>query len=289
VNADGLQRMKITPEAAGDGLRLSRMAKWNQTPEDWAFLLQHGSGLGFQTDDGLLVASMLTLPVGPRHGWISMVLTDPEWRRKGLARDLMQEGMANLEEQGLVPTLDATPAGEQVYRAIGFTGETELARWIVTPGHDGMVEGFAESSGIRPVEGADLERLAAWDTIHSGCERGAMLQYLFSSRSDLAFMEVAVDGALAGFIMGRAGDRRTQLGPLVAVNSETAVRLFAAALAEEGGPVYVDAFDERQPLLAADAAFKWSCERTFKRMVLGNDPLPGNPPDLYLAAGPELG
>jgi hypothetical protein len=89
--------------------------------------------------------------------------------------------------------------------------------------------------------------------------------------------------------MGREGDRRAQLGPLVAADEAVARDLLRAALASAEGPVYVDAFSRNLNALQVLPAVRWSLERGFTRMRRGEAPLPGAANALFLAAGPELG
>lgn len=285
---DGLELIEIPPGRAADGLRLSRLTGWNQTLRDWEFLLSEGTGMGFQTSEGSFVASMVALPLGPRHGWISMVLTDPDWRRRGLAKHLMARGIGILEERGLIPTLDATPAGETVYRGIGFTGETQLARWKVTPDTAPQDPVSVSGATIREIDEDDLPSLATWDLDHSGCDRAAILRFLQANRPDLALMAETSDGAPLGYIMGRSGDRLPQIGPLVAARPETARLLLNAAAARTGGAFYVDAFDKSQPALASALQATWSRERGFTRLMKATGNSPENPDTVTLAAGPEL-
>jgi GNAT superfamily N-acetyltransferase len=288
-NAQPLELQDMTVEQADDGLRLSQLAGWNQTREDWAFLLLEGKGTGFRTADGLWVATMVTLPVGPKHGWISMVLTDPDYRRRGLAGCLMIVGIERLEQSGLVPALDATPEGEKVYRSLGFTTATGLGRWLVEPKKPVSPGTSTVDKGIRLVKMDDLEALEAWDREQSGCERKEILRYLHSSRPDLAILAENSDGKIHGYIMGRDGERATQLGPLVATNPNTARQLLKVALRQAGGPVYVDAFSANQQLLKIGSGATWTLERSFTRMIPGDIGAPGNASSLFLAAGPELG
>ena len=280
----GLQCLEMTSGEAQDGLRLSRLANWNQTRTDWEFMLRFGMGAGFRTEEGVWVSSMIALPMGPTFGWISMVLTDPDWRRRGLARHLMGVGINRLQERGLVPALDATPDGEKVYRALGFEARVAMGRWKVEDVGD-----RPGSTGIRPMQEGDAGRVGEWDAARSGCRREAILRYLRTARPDLAFLAEGSDGGISGYVMGRSGDRCTQLGPLVADNPEVAGQLLGSALAAAGQPVYVDAFTAQQPVLAEAVGGTWSLERPFNRMVLGDVPGPGREACLFLAAGPELG
>ena len=49
-----------------------------------------------------------------------MVLVAGAYRRRGLGTRLMHRCIEDLTAAGVVPVLDATPAGRTVYRALGF-------------------------------------------------------------------------------------------------------------------------------------------------------------------------
>lgn len=285
---EGLQPCKLTTGHAMAGLRLSRLANWNQTLPDWECLLKAGNGFGFQTGDGLLVASMIALPLGPRHGWISMVLTDPDWRRRGLANQLMTTGTAFLESRGLIPTLDATPAGEKVYRAIGFSGDTGLARWMVSPDHSQPACIPPPGLTIRRMLEPDLDQVSAWDHGQTGCDRAPILRCLRENLPDLAHLIEDAKSTVQGYVMGRPGEHLPQIGPLVAGDSRLAVLLLKTAASRVDGPFYVDAFDRTQSALQSGLKGSWSRERGFKRLLKGASVSPENPKTVFLAAGPEL-
>lgn len=288
-SSTNLQLCKLQPVDAPHGLRLSRIAHWNQTLADWEFLLQEGTGFGFRTGDGIWVATLVALPLGNNIGWLSMVLVDPEWRRQGLASRLMQEGIRWLQERGLRPVLDATPEGETVYRNLGFSGQENLARWLLTPGTGEVPHDIEGDSNIRLVGKPDIGQLARWDKNLAGFDRKAVMEHLHETKPDVAFLAENTKGDLSGYIMGREGERATHLGPLVAEDPATARQLISAAVRAVDSPLYVDAFSINQPILAAGLGVHWSKERTFRRMAFGDAPLPGDPRMHYLAAGPELG
>src|SRR5260370_16942239 len=59
-----------------------------------------------------------------------MVLVAPDYRRRGLATRLMQQAMCELAAAKLVPILDATPDGREVYRRLGFEDSWGFQRLI---------------------------------------------------------------------------------------------------------------------------------------------------------------
>jgi GNAT superfamily N-acetyltransferase len=62
-----------------------------------------------------------------RQGLIVNVFTEPEWRRRGLARLLMEEILAWSREKGLESlTLHASDDGRALYQQLGFIATDEM-------------------------------------------------------------------------------------------------------------------------------------------------------------------
>jgi GNAT superfamily N-acetyltransferase len=104
--------------------------------------LADGSFVAFVADDpeeGLaacgvgMVASRLPGPgnLSGRYGYIQSMATDPEHRRKGLARGILDALLAWFAAEGVdAVDLHASVEGEPLYRSKGFTeGETLELRW----------------------------------------------------------------------------------------------------------------------------------------------------------------
>ena len=78
-------------------------------------------------------ATGATLPLGHEFGWISMIIVTAGARHRGIAAQLVLHGIEDLAAQGLVPGLDATPAGREVYARLGFRDTWPITR-LVRPG-----------------------------------------------------------------------------------------------------------------------------------------------------------
>ena len=96
-------------------------------------------------------------------------------------------------------------------------------------------------------------------------------------------------GRLRGFVLGRDGREAHQIGPLLADDDATAMALLHDALATLSGAVYVDLLDRRRQLLPWLEWQGFALQRPFTRMVHGVATAPGDPTQIVLAAGPELG
>jgi hypothetical protein len=80
--------------------------------------------------DRLAVAGAWSLVEGGDCG-IFAVATVPQWRRRGLARALMQSVLADAHRQGArTATLQSTPMGEPLYTSLGFEPVGRYEEWV---------------------------------------------------------------------------------------------------------------------------------------------------------------
>src|SRR5262249_55175235 len=140
---EALVAAALTPADVPGALALSSKVGWNQTTDDWRVFIAHGRTIGLFDDDEGLIATAAALSYDNGFGYISMVIVDPAWRRRGLARRLMGECIDALRAQGRASLLDATPAGALVYRGLGFVELATMERW---EGEGGVVAHVASAA-----------------------------------------------------------------------------------------------------------------------------------------------
>jgi GNAT superfamily N-acetyltransferase len=86
--------------------------------------------------DGQAVVTAYTHRNGTDCG-VYAVGTLPGWRRRGLARALVEHILADAHEAGLrTATLQSTPMGLPLYRALGFRAIGRYEEWLHTPAAD---------------------------------------------------------------------------------------------------------------------------------------------------------
>jgi ribosomal protein S18 acetylase RimI-like enzyme len=269
-----------TPLAQRDvprALALSNKVGWNQTAEDWRLFIAHGRTIGlFDTDEGL-VATAAALPYHNSFGYISMVIVEPAWRRRGLARRLMGECIETLRGMERAALLDATPAGALVYRGLGFVELATMERW---EGEGGTARVASAASRMAP---GDLHKLIEADALAFGSQRRFLLEDFLARPGTIAW---TCDG---GYVVMRNGHRATQIGPLIAPSTEAARVLLATAVANARGRVFLDLFTTWPDLAALLEASGFKRQRPYMRMALDRATLPGNLQRLAIAAGPEFG
>jgi len=280
-------KSSLTPPEFADADALVREARWNQTTADWRVFVTHGHLYTAQTGTGRVVATTATLPFGGRFAWISMVLVTGEYRRRGLATQLLRLAMADLAVDRLVPVLDATPDGSPVYRKLGFQdcwGFQRLVQQERRPAPPVMTSDVT----IRSITDADWQALCAYDAAAFGAERSAVLNGL-RGRLPPAELIAKRDGQIVGFSLGRDGGLASQIGPLIADDDAIACALAARALDAIDGRVFIDLADAKTGLRSFLDSCGFAVARPFTRMAFGSSARFDDAARTFAVAGPEYG
>lgn len=264
----------LLPSDMIGAIGLTGTAGWNQLPSDWERLLAIApQGCFALESDGRLAATTTVVCYGNELAWIGMVLTFPEFRRRGFAQLLIERALEFIERRGIATTkLDATEAGINLYRKYGFVEECEIERWQRDPA---PMEG-AEVSSYRP----DL----LFDRQRFGADRSVLL----SSLAELGAATVPEEG----YAMGRPGSLAAYFGPCVTNSPISARKLLRWFLnGHRQGPVFWDLLPANKEAVRIAQEFGFSPVRRLVRMVLSRNSTgsSSNHSDIYAIAGFELG
>ena len=283
------QESPLRDSELADAEALVCEAGWNQVAADWRIFLDLGTVYAVRNGAGRVVATAATLPHGGRFAWISMVLVTAEYRRQGLARRLLNRCVADLTRNGLVPVLDATPAGRSIYTALGFADTWGMHR-LACRGWQGRDAAVAtdDAGVIRAIADDDWPALCRYDAAAFGADRRGVLDRL-RGRMPGAELIAHRGDRVVGFLLGRNGRSATQLGPLVANDDAIALALLHGGLAATQGPIYIDLADAKIRLRAALEAGGFLQQRPLTRMVHRRGESFDDPVRTFAVAGPELG
>jgi GNAT superfamily N-acetyltransferase len=263
---------------AGDldaGLRLCRLSSWNQLAGDWLCFLDSPMGSAWIAEDsGVAVGTVAVLRYRPSFAWLSMMLVDPARRRSGIGGQLMETALAALADEACV-RLDATPAGEPLYRKFGFVPEYSLVR-ATAPGLSA-----AAPSNVRPMTSGDLEGVFARDRAVFAADRSRILASLSERAPALAAITPG------GYCFGRPGYRYHQIGPVVAENADVAAALVSHCQAD--GPFAIDVPRDWAAWVQWLESVGFTVERPFLRMRRGGIAEYGEPSRQFAIVGPEFG
>ena len=258
-------------------MELKNAAGWNQVEADWRNVLAlEPEGCFVYEADGRAVGSATVVAFGRELAWIGMVLVLPDYRRRGIARALMERCVAWARERGIACLkLDATDMGRPLYAALGFEDEQPIERWGVQACSVAAPEAPALPS---------VEPIAAPDRAAFGADRRRMLEILLER-----FPEHALGGE-GGYAMGRPGWNAYFVGPAVAPDEETARRLLGALLARRHGePVFWDILPRHKAAAQLARSFGFQPLRKLIRMALPLTPEKGRPENVWATAGFEYG
>ena len=273
-------------------MELSVAANWNQTEVDWRRVMQLSPhGCRCIEDAGRVVATASLLPYGTRLAWIGMVLTRPEYRRRGLAKRLMEDAIASAERGGIrTLKLDATDEGRPLYESLGFVVEQTVERW----GSNGRVSSVAKEVAapgrIIALDSSQSSKISddllAQDEEAFGASRGTLLEVLSASGTCRI-------GA-KGYSLSRPGRTARHLGPCVASSEEEGRPLIAAQLEgarhtdDAPGKWYWDLLPMNEAAVRCATEFGFTRRRTLWRMQRGES-IRTNDAMVYAIAGFELG
>lgn len=278
----------LQPSELGDANALVREAGWNQIDADWRIFLQLGHVYAVRNSGGRVVATAATLPHGRQFAWISMVLVDANYRRQGLATRLLRRCIDDLTAADLVPVLDATPDGREVYRALGFEDVWGYHRLVLRSPPRPISVAQAENIEIRPVDDVAWAAICDYDASAFGTKRNEMLAQL-RGRLPQAELYATCRGRITGLLLGRDGRTAVQLGPLIAEDDATALALLQRALGAVSAPVIIDLADAKGTVRQWLEAAGFSAVRPLTRMLLHRSKSFDDPQRTFAVIGPEFG
>jgi GNAT superfamily N-acetyltransferase len=275
------------------GLRLCRIAHWNQTGRDWEMIFKlNPAGCLVAVKDEMVIGTVTTVAYEDRFSWIGMVLVDPAERGKGIGTRLVSSaieaaiGAIDLLNVRNALRLDATPAGCEVYRKLDFLDEYQLSRMeMVAPGAVFTQPGDSP----RPMMKDDLPEIATLDRQVFGADRREILDWMLAGAPEYAWVS-EYDRQITGYIFGRHGFNFEHLGPVVACDQATARRLVATCVHHCAGQKFIlDASHYHPDWLLWLESTGFRKQRPFIRMFRHDNPYPGLPSNYYGILGPEFG
>ena len=312
-----MQRIALGAALLPQAQALSDEAGWNQNAADWLVFQRHGEIFGVMAGERL-VATAAILPYGEDFAWISMVPVTAEFRRRGLATSLLRHGMARLHAQRRVALLDATEAGEPVYRALGFSTLTRMTRWVRAGAHGPKTVPALVGLGRK----ADREWVEGCVQLPAGGVRtppptlGPLCgpspqgegEFSASTSPSIRILDCFTFGAPRSFLLDdflsrpnagawsddksavvlRPGRHAWQIGPVIGT-PDRARALLTRAIDTARGAIVIDLLEAGADLTPWLTQRGFTPRRGFCRMAHGRDTLPGAPARLLAAAGPEFG
>jgi GNAT superfamily N-acetyltransferase len=283
LTSDLVLRAMTVGDIAG-GMRLCGASGWNQLEQDWRMFTDSPGSGGFLIERAGNVLGTAAYIRYDALAWIAMMLVDPAERGAGLGAKLLGAALGALGDAACVG-LDATPAGEPLYRRFGFVEDYGLVRTKAIIDSTRFVDPAAIARRMLP---SDLEAVCLRDREVFGADRGRLLATLFDRAPECAW--TVKDGTgVQGYTFGRPGRLYHQLGPVVAADAAIARELVSTCLSRLGGRAFaidVPLLDWEWLNYLKSAGF--AEERPFVRMFRRGHAHPGIPARQYAICGPEF-
>ena len=246
---------------------------WNQTPDDIRRLVEYEpEGCFIAEMDGVPVGTVSTTSYGTTLAWIGMMLVLPEYRRRGIARRLMETSIDYLRGRGVrCIKLDATPLGQPLYEQLGFHAEWDFQRW----------EREGDEVARFSPDGAITAELLEFDEAAFGADRS---KWLTSVGAGCRVFTMS-----SAFGMLRPGSVATYLGPIVSQEAAAVEPMVVEMLGTVAGRVFWDIPTGNSVAEELAAQHGFEPVRQLLRMWSGEANVAGRPDMQFALLDPTTG
>lgn len=282
--------VKIRPLISDDlnqALSLSSSEGWNQTEKDWRLLIENPDNTCIAAEhENRIIGTATALNHNGKVAWIGMVIVDKSCRGQGVGKLLMTTIIEKLNNFESVK-LDATPAGLPLYKKLGFTEEYMIDRMLNLSVPDIEITNSGVETEI--IRKSDFASILTSDKPVFGTSRNYLLERLLTDYPEKA-LKIENNKAVTGFIIGRNGLKYNYMGPLVAMDEDSARLLITRALVKlKGQPVILDIPQDKKDTVIWLESLGFQKQRHFTRMFLKSNLYKGITKNYYLISGPEYG
>jgi len=280
----------VRPMQPGDivyAMKLSNAEGWNQTENDWKLLIESPQNVCLVAEyNKKIIGTTTAMNYANQIAWIGMVLVAKESRGQGVSKLLLTNILKKLESFESIK-LDATPAGKQVYQKFDFKDEYLITR-VVTGSMTNL--SFEDDTTLaESIRLKDIEEIVALDEHVFGTNRRQLIESLINRYPHKAWL-LKRNNSIAGFALGRDGNKYHQVGPVCGSTINDVKMLIRRALKELiYQPVVIDVLSEKEDLISWLHSIGFTMQRHFVRMYKKENLFPGIVNKQYLICGPEFG
>lgn len=271
-------------------MQIKNAENWNQTEEDWLFLINSNPQYCLvAVSENRVIGTVTAMSYPQSLAWIGMMLVDKNYRGLSISKILLHNILKRLDTWNSIK-LDATPAGVPVYKKLGFLEEYRIDRMVCSKiSAEIIVQEDTKSFEISNICPTDIYELIRLDEAIFGVERSELFHFLLKNKAALGF-QIKQGNILKGFMFSREGSNYLQIGPLIADSIDMAKLLLKVTFeALKGKPLLVDVMSNQKKLKEWLLFKKFKHQRSFTRMYLKTNVYSREKGKQYLICGPELG
>ncbi|MBN1682165.1 GNAT family N-acetyltransferase [Candidatus Bathyarchaeota archaeon] len=227
----------------------------------------------FLEPEGCFIANINNKNVGivnsylyGKIGWIGNLIVKPEFRGRGIGKELMNHAINRLKLNGVESIrLDSVEKAVNLYNRIGFQHEFKSLRFICKSEK-------RDTRNVTLIKPSELNEIFRLDKKYCGYERQKFLKKIREEFPKLCY-KISIEGKIQGYIMARFLNNSFKIGPWVCnpkYTIEAEELLFAVMKQAEGYELKVGILEPNKN--AIDIVEKNSFIRlpSSYRMCLGN-------------------
>ncbi len=269
-------------------MRLSTAEGWNQTENDWKFLIENAQNICVVAEaDNKVVGTTTAINYANQIAWIGMVLVDTDYRGKGISKLLLENVLEKLKPVKSIK-LDATPAGREVYKKLGFKDEYSITR-MTSSSIKKLSFTAAENYFVEPIQSNDTKKITELDKLVFGTNRKTLLEYLIKEYPHKGLL-IKSDNDIRAFALGRNGNKFHHIGPVIAETIDDVKALISKALKNLiDKQVVIDVLNDKTELIGWVQSLGFTKQREFIRMYKNENPFADATNKYFSICGPEFG
>ena len=289
-NKNEISLRPLLAEDIPEAMKLKDAEGWNQTVKDWQVFVEGQQNINLIAElEGETTGTVTAINYDNAVAWLGMMIVNKAFRGLGISRNLMSTTIEQLNKNNCESIkLDATPQGRPVYVKLGFVEEYTIYR-MVHQDFDQVPDFDMDSGRIEPVANSHISDIIDLDRKIFGANRSQLLKEMINNYPERSFVLIR-DGQVAGFVLGRAGTRFSQIGPVMTANDKDAMALFSSALKPlKNQSIVIDLLEDKIQVSDWLTSIGFASQRPLYRMYLEKNPYPGKPDSQYAICGPEFG
>ena len=250
-------------------LELSESIGWPHEIGDWQTTLTASQVFGHRAADGKIVSSASIYQFGPTLAALAVVLVREDFRRQGLAREVVLKCLDQVAE--IPQMLVATPFGQPLYESLGFKIAEQIVRLIAIEGTS-----LPATGAIKPMTAADLPRVLELDREIYQADRSQVLQHRWKQTEGGVML---ADGSGYAWKIPQRGG--LVLGPVVATTPQDAANLVAHLTADFRGRIKIEVPERHAELMTTLTSAGFAVDSARPLMLKNVAQLPGRRDLLY--------